>query len=80
MTLEEKWQGFSDEELLALHIGLIQLSADAQLVLWDMGPGYELCRRHDISLEKPLDPIGLLAQYPVLEQELNNWLRRRVRR
>jgi len=74
MTLEEKWQGFSDEELLALHIGLIQLSADAQLVLWDMGPGYELCRRHGISL------IGLLAQYPVLEQELNNWLRRRIRR
>lgn len=72
MDLETKWKHFTDEELLAIHLGLLQLSRNAQLTLWDMTPWHELRRRHD-----PLDPISLLSKYPILEKEMNDWLIRR---
>ncbi len=76
-----KWANFTDEELLLLHLGMINLPKETQMqCLTSDGPFYELRRRHDKGVAWPDWFFELLEQYPVLHDYLNEWHRKNLER
>jgi len=81
VTIEERWERFSDEELIFLHLGIICLPKEVQMSCMSyQQPFRELQRRHERGIDHPFWFSELLAKYPQLEKQMNNWFKDRVYR